>query len=160
LFARSFVSSGRSLVDYLRTSGQVLFQRAPTRQVLEHLAAVDRPEFRVTVASLLASGEVRMHLKDVVLTLLGGLDASSEDWMALEPVTSGTGYVAVRTLGLLSESRWFDAADALGRWEPWLADPAMMECVARSLVFAARDRPHRVADLVRPHVGSSNQWRA
>ena len=39
VFARAFVAAGQSLSEFLLESGQHLFRRAQTRQVLEHLAA-------------------------------------------------------------------------------------------------------------------------
>jgi len=60
---------------------------------------------------------------------------------------------------LLPSPRWFDAADAAGRWEALLADPSTVDAAAYQLVFAARKRPERVAALVRPHIGTSDAWR-
>ncbi|MFE5948683.1 hypothetical protein [Streptomyces sp. NPDC056480] len=64
LFARSFVSAQEDIHDFLAGSGQYLFRRAQTRQILEHLAGTDRDRFRVTVAQLLSSDQIRPHLHD------------------------------------------------------------------------------------------------
>jgi hypothetical protein len=53
---------------------------------------------------------------------------------------------------------WFDAADSAGRWEPLLAETATATPTANVLVRAARERGKRVAELVKPFIGSSDEW--
>ena len=159
LFAAAFVAEGRDLHDYLVVSGQHLFRRAPTRQVLEYLAANDRGQFRTTVARLLTSNEVRRHLKDVVVAVLQRLDASADDWRTIEPLAFGEETRGLRLAALLSSPSWFDAADAAARWQAFLADSTIVDETAHQLIFVARERPERVASLVRPYIGSSDAWR-
>jgi hypothetical protein len=159
LFARSFVGAGLDLHEFLASSGQVLFRRAQTRQVLEHLAATDRPAFRLQAAGLLGSDKIRFHLKAVVAEVLGQYDPEAEDWEALNGIAFGDTPIGPRVRMLLGHATWFDAADALGLWERWLADPDRAGLVFRELLLAARERPQRVVDLVRPHVDESEDWR-
>jgi len=159
LFARAFVTEGRDLHDFLVDSGQHLFRRAQARQVLEYLAANDRDAFRSTVVRLLTSDAVRTHLQDVVVTVLKQLDADADDWRVIEPLAFGGSTRGQRLVALLSSPRWFDAADTAGRWEALLVDPLKVDAATYQLVFAARQRPERVAALVRPHVGTSDAWR-
>ena len=159
LFARSFVGAGRDLHEFLASSGQVLFRRAQTRQVLEHLAATHRSEFRATVVALLSSEQIRYHLKAVVVEVLSQYKATAVDWRALEPMAFGEVAISKRLRTLLGGEAWFDAADQLGRWDEWLADSNLVDVVFPELALAARVRPERVADLIRPHVGKSDVWR-
>jgi hypothetical protein len=159
LFATAFVAENRDLHDYLADSGQHLFRRAPTRQVLEYLAANDREAFRATVVRLLTSDRVRRHLQDVVVAVLQQLDADSDDWRTIEPIAFGDNTHGLRLAALLSSPRWFDAADAAGRWEVLLADPTTVDAAAYQLIITARERPDRTAALVRPYVGVSETWR-
>ncbi|EFE72014.1 predicted protein [Streptomyces viridosporus ATCC 14672] len=46
LFARSFISAGEDIRDFLAESGRPLFRGAQSRQILEHLAGTDRERFR------------------------------------------------------------------------------------------------------------------
>ncbi|MEV5694271.1 ATP-binding protein [Micromonospora globbae] len=157
LFATAFTAESRDLHDYLVESGQYLFRRAPARQVLEYLAANDRAAFRATVVRLLTSDRIRRHLKDVVVAVLRQLDADADDWRTIEPHVFSD-----RTPGLvslLSSPRWFDAADAAGRWEALLAEPTTVEAAGHQLIMAGRERPERVAALVRPYVGRGEAWR-
>jgi len=159
LFATAFVAENRDLHDYLVDSGQYLFRRAPTRQVLEYLAANDRKAFRATVVRLLTSDKVRRHLQHVVVAMLQQLEADADDWRAIEPLAFGASAQGLRLPALLSSPRWFDAADAAGRWEALLADPATVDAAAHQLIIAARERPDRAAALVRPYIGHSEAWR-
>ncbi|MEU4635932.1 hypothetical protein AB0F90_16105 [Micromonospora chalcea] len=159
LFATTFTAEGRDLHDYLVESGQYLFRRAPTRQVLEYLAANDRAAFRTTVARLLTSDRIRRHLQDVVVAVLRQLDADVDDWRTVEPLVFSDRTQGLRLVSLLSLPRWFDAADAAGRWEALLAEPTTVEAAAHQLIMAGRERPERVAALVRPYVGHGEAWR-
>lgn len=159
LFARGFVAAGRDLHEFLTHSGQALFRRAQTRQVLEHLAGTDRIQFLETVAEILASERIRYHLKGVVIEVLGGIEPSRADWQALEPIAFGETRIAARVRGLLALGGWFDAALDAGRWWQWLDDEDHTGLVYRELALAAYTRGPQVADLVRPHVDESDGWR-
>ena len=159
LFARTFVATNKSLLEFVVDSGQHLFRRAQTRQVLEHLVATDRSKFRDTVHQLLQSPAVRSHLKEVIVDVLGQVDATVDDWLAVDDIAWSDSKVAWRILGLLGRPSWFTATDALGKWAEWLADPAKVDRTFNQLRFIARDRPERVVELVHPYVGSDDNWR-
>lgn len=159
LFAQGFVAAGKDLHDFLVQSSQHLFRRAQTRQVLDYLAATDRHTLRVAVRRLLTSDQIRRHLQGVVTTVLRELDAEPADWTNLEPIAFGGQPMARQVRSLLATPSWFDAADAASRWEPLLADPWTAAAVENQLVIVARHRPERVAELVRPYVAESEEWR-
>lgn|GEM_PF-1180253 len=159
LFARAFVTGGHDLHDFVADSGQYLFRRAQTRQVLEYLAATDREAFRRTVLRLLTSDRIRAHLRDVVAGVLRQLDADPDDVRSLESVMFDGSSIEARLLPLLSTPAWFDAADRAGRWEAWLEDAATTDKAGNQLIAAARSRPQRVAELVEPHIGTTESWR-
>lgn len=159
LFARGFINSGGAVHPFLAESGQYLFRRSQTRQILEHLASTDRPAFRQAVAEVLAASDIRSHIKDVITTLLRQIMPTAEDWEAIEEIAWGNSLIAPKVRALLSEPGWFDAADQLGRWPDWLANEDRVDLVLRPLISAAKGRPARVAELVRPHKGSTDAWR-
>ncbi|MCW2538489.1 MAG: hypothetical protein JWN95_214 [Frankiales bacterium] len=159
LFARTFVASGQSLSGFLIASGQHLFRRAQTRQVLEYLLATDPGGFRSTTSSLVGSADMRSHIKEVVADVLGQIDPSPEDWTAIEAAAWSDDPAAWRLLALLSIPKWFEVVDKLGLWTTWLSDPERVERAFHQLMLAARTRPARVAGLVRPFVGVSEEWR-
>lgn len=158
LFARSFIASGRDLHGFLLKSGQYLFRRAQTRQVIEHLAATDRRRFRAAIVQILSSNEIRYHLKSVVVSVLRQIQPTPEDWTALEPLLWIDTPLAPKLSLLLNVPDWFDAADGLGRWEEWLSDPARAERAFYLLSLVAKERPSRVSELVWPHIGESEEW--
>jgi HEAT repeats len=159
LFARAFVLGGHDLHQFLAESGQYLFHRAQARQVLEYLAATDREAFRRIVVRLVTSNQIRPHLRDVVAGVLRQLDASPDDVRYLESVMFAGGSIEARLLPLVSSPAWFDAADQAGRLNDWLDDPAKFDKAGYQLIRAARHRPVRVAELVAPHVGTTDGWR-
>ncbi|MFI1002477.1 hypothetical protein ACIP10_26705 [Streptomyces galbus] len=158
LFARSFINTGNDIHDFLADSGQHLFRRAQTRQILEHLAGTYRERFRSVVAQLLISDRIRSHLHDVVIAVLGQLDATQADWQAVEAVAWGETAVAPKVRGLLAQPHWFDAADQNQNWERWLSMPHTSDAAFRELLAAARHRPRRTMELVQPYVGTTPQW--
>lgn len=158
LFARSFVLAGHDLHDFLAASGQALFRRAQTRQVLEHLRDTDRAAFRHTAVRLLTSDSVRPHLRFVVLAVLEQLDATSEDWAALEPHAWGEDVTADSLRRLLALPSWFEAADT-GRWEKWLAAPEDVPLVFPQLEWNTQHHPARVTELLEPYRDADGPWR-
>ncbi|MFJ2620155.1 AAA family ATPase [Glutamicibacter sp. NPDC087344] len=160
LFAEGFIASSGNLEAFLLESGQALFRRGQTRQVLEYLAKTDRPKFLHTVIRLLTNNSIRSHLLDIPLVLLRQFDARADDWRALRSLAFGTTRRSHQLLALLSEPAWFDAADAVGDWEIMLADQDKLALVADHLSCAARVRPKRVADLVRPYLGIKGHWKS
>ena len=154
-FARAFVADGRDLCSFLVGSGQYLFRRAQTRQVLEYLEGTDRDRFTETVVNLLTADGIRSHLKAVAIRVLRQIPPTPDMWRALDPVAWSTSGVGPKLINLLSDARWFDAVDELGLWEAWLADPERVDTAFSQMVFAARERPERVAELVRPYVDSA-----
>lgn len=159
LFARSFLATGRDVHDFLADSGQHLFRRAQTRQILEHLAGTDPDRFRETTVRLLGSTRIRSHLHDVITVVLGQLDATPADWLAVEPFAWGASPVARKVRRLLALPSWFDAADQGDRWERWLGAAETVDAAFTELLVAARHRPERAAELVRPHIGTTPEWR-
>ncbi|WP_410671248.1 hypothetical protein [Amycolatopsis sp. cmx-4-68] len=158
LFAQEFVAQGKDLHDFVVKSGQQLFQRAQVRQVLEHLIGVDRRRFRTDSVRLLASSAIRSNLLDIVIGVLSSLPAAGDDWLAIEPLAFGGSRRSRRLLALLMVPAWFDAADSAGRWEPLLASETTSVPTANVLIRVARERGRRVAELVKPFIGRSDEW--
>ncbi|MFJ2862591.1 hypothetical protein [Kitasatospora sp. NPDC087314] len=159
LFARAFTAGTTTLHDFLAGSGQALFRRAQTRQILEYTEAIDPSRFRADVRDLLESHAIRPHINDVVITVLRQLKATSADWQLLEDLAWSSSPLAPKIRSLLGHPVWFDAADHDGFWERLLADPATAAEAFNSLVSVVSYRPQRVSALVHPYAGVSDVWR-
>jgi hypothetical protein len=159
-FATTLVAGGRSLHSFLVEEGQELFRRAQTRQVLEYLESTDPVAFRGTVVELLTSHQIRPHLKSVVATVLTRHLPDADDWLVLEPVAFGADpATAAWVRPLLSWPGWFEAADAAGRVEMYLRDSEKADVVMRWLMSLPKEAGGRVSELLRPYVGTTDEWR-
>ncbi len=86
-FARRFVSRGHRLLPLLRGGEQHLFRRAQVRQVLLHEREADRDAYMADLSELLLGPDIRLHIKQVVLALLGGFtDPTEEEWNCVSPL--------------------------------------------------------------------------
>ncbi|WP_354227747.1 ATP-binding protein [Arthrobacter bambusae] len=160
LFAEAFIAGENDLERFLLQSGQALFRRAQTRQVLEYLGKIDRTKFIQTVIALLTNDAIRSHILEIPLALLQQWDVTKEEWPALRPLAFGFSRKSRQIRSLLSLPAWFDAVDQCGDWETILSDPDQLILVSDSFLGAARARPARFAELIRPHIGQSDLWRS
>ncbi|MGW6882654.1 hypothetical protein ACWGEU_20605 [Streptomyces goshikiensis] len=159
LFASAFYMGTATLHDFLVGSGQALFRRAQTRQILEYTEAIDPDRFRADVRELLESQAIRPHINDVVIAVLRQIDATSDDWHVVADLAWSSLPLAPRIRSLLAQPAWFDAADHDGYWNGLLTDPATAEEAFNFLVSVVGQRSQRVSDLVQPYIGASDSWR-
>lgn len=162
-FARRFAARGGDLMKILRSGEQHLFRRAQVRQVLLHGREIDLRSYLECLRELLVSREIRFHIKQVVFALLAELDdPTKEEWGILETLLQQPDYPhrseiwsALRTLP------WFRLLDSLGVVANWLEES---ECdtgdqVVMLLKFIQGGAADRVAELVEPYIGASEEWR-
>ena len=161
-FARAWMQESRDLVAFLRDGDQGLFRRAQVRQILVHLHEDDPERFASEFEALLASREVRFHLKHVAAAVVGALPRpTAAAWRAVS-ATLGTAPepVAQRLRASLRTPGWFERLTAEGALARWLADERMRDQAFGILADAAKAAPDRVAAVLRPHAGKSSfeQW--
>jgi hypothetical protein len=108
-----------------------------------------------------ASG-VRFHIKALVFDWLGALgEPGREEWRIVEPLLGELeGDSAEQAWGLLYRQPWFEIADYEGAVEARLRsdDERVVDRMIAVLRAAQRWSPARVAELVEPFVGLSEQW--
>jgi hypothetical protein len=153
-FARRHISGGGSALSLLQGDEQHLFRRSQVRQILEYERELDPALFRADLRAVLTSEDVRFHLKDVAADVAARVDATTDDWLALDDLATSDEPVGRLIRGLLEQPAWFDAADSLGRWEAWLRD-SYAQRLHEALGRAAARRPRRVAELLSAHLGSA-----
>lgn len=105
---------------------------------------------------------IRFHIRALVLSWLGSLtDPTVEEWRTIAPhLVRSDDPLLAHCWGLLYSNAWFQVADAEGSIE-WLLDHDDSRVVDRAVsVLRAieRDRPARVAELLEPYVGRSDDW--
>lgn len=162
-FARRFAATGGDLVGLLRSGEQHLFRRAQVRQILLHEREVNRPLYLDNLRTLLSSADIRFHIKQVVFALLAQFtDPTEPEWRILEALLQDLGYpnrgeirFATRTLP------WFRLLDSLGVVEAWLrqSDSDTVDRAVMLLHGVQREAADRVAELVEPYIGASEEWR-
>ncbi len=73
-FARQFVESKTSVIDYLNDNIQGLHIRSSLRIILAHLREYSAKEYRTLLGTLLLNKGIRFHLKLLTLNYLGFID--------------------------------------------------------------------------------------
>ncbi|MFB6718906.1 hypothetical protein ACFCV3_02055 [Kribbella sp. NPDC056345] len=159
-FARHWTTRRSSVHDFLTSGEQELFRRAQVRQILTHLRATEPGRFVDEVQELLTSVEIRVHIKDVILSLVGGLpDPTVAEAVALVRSAETIGLLSSRIWARLAHPAWFRRLCDDGLLEEWLAGDQMhqdwaLRLMASSAGLSGR-RLHGLLSSVRatPHYG-------
>ncbi|MEW6211624.1 MAG: ATP-binding protein [Acidobacteriota bacterium] len=163
-FARRFVSSEQGLIDLLQNGEQHLFRRAQVRQILIYRREADRARYLDDIKALLASSEIRFHIKDTVLALMASVsDPTEEEWKIIAPyVEDSSNPLSQKVWRLLNNSvLWIHLIDSLGLIKRWLADgnEDLANWAVGLLAQAQQYMPDRVAELIEPYIGAGDEWR-
>lgn len=162
-FARRFAARRRRLVPFLLEREQHLFRRAQVRQILLHEREQARSAYLEDLAALLNDHRIRFHLKSVVFALLGGVtELTTEEFDIIRPMLDDLSHPLFNEAwGLLHRSsEWFKLADSQHLITAWLSDAEDDRVNRTVLVLRAVQQllPDRVAELLEPHVGESENW--
>lgn len=172
-FARSFVAKDRPLVEFLAISEQHLFRRAQVRQVLAYLRDADRSRYCSEFRALLTDNRVRIHIKDLILSMLVSMDdAGDDEWTMLEPWLNvqveafvndqrkRDKFTALVWQHFFASSSWFRLADKHGLIAGWLAskNESLINVAVNYLRFHQRQFGDRVAELLEPYAGKGGDW--
>ncbi|MGC4796389.1 hypothetical protein ACLQ3H_20085 [Micromonospora saelicesensis] len=152
-FARHWVSCNESLVRFLTHGEQELFRRAQVRQIMTHLRNFDPERFVEEVRASLSSNEIRFHIKDAALAVLGGIvdPTAPEEDMLLEVANAQPLYQA-RIWSHLRGPAWFARLDSDGHIAGWLQGGEEQQNRALALMAGvARTWPGRLAELLATH---------
>ncbi len=106
-YAQRHMRSGLSLLDLLRSSEQHLFRRGQVRQILTLEREQDFGQYLRDVREVLSAGDVRPHIKELVIALVTWVsDPLIDEWQAL------------RELGDVAASPLADRAHSLAARAP------------------------------------------
>ncbi|AQS72091.1 hypothetical protein B1H29_19710 [Streptomyces pactum] len=162
-FARGWIERDESLVSFLLGGEQELFRRAQVRQVMNHLRELEPDRFAVETEALLTSPDIRYHIKDVVLKLLGSLsDPTSREWEMVTNVQETHPAFEARLWRILQTAPWFERLDAEGVIEEWLdgEDETEQGRAIEVMAGAAKSSPDRLAEILQRYkaVAEYPQW--
>lgn len=126
-WARRFVSKSQSLQELLLSSEQDLFRRSQVRQLLDYKRGADPESYAADLKWLLESDDVRLHIKVLVLGLIGSTTSpSAREWRAVQHLGGLPGdsnALLLRRLwpAIRQNDGWFSVLLDDGQWERWLA---------------------------------------
>jgi hypothetical protein len=105
---------------------------------------------------------IRFHIKALVLAWLGSLtEPTVDEWHVIAPhLLRPEEPVFDHVWALLFREPWFEHADAEGEIQNLLEheDPRIVDRAVSVLRAVQRERPARVAQLLEPFVGQSDDW--
>ncbi|GAB4373058.1 MAG: hypothetical protein Kow00121_15910 [Elainellaceae cyanobacterium] len=162
-FARSFTAHGQSLLSFLRSSEQHLFQRAQVRQILLHEREANFERYLDDLSELLKSSDIRFHLKKVVFALLASLpDPQEEEWKIIALLIGKSSDLLTRQVWrvLRSSVHWFELLDSLNIIKQWLngEDEELTNQAVSILSMMQSLASKRVVELIEPFIGTSEIW--
>lgn len=172
-FARKFVRENESLVSVLLSSEQHLFRRAQVRQVLAYLRDSDQAKYAEQLGELLNSDQIRIHIKDLALSLLAAVpNVSQAEWRILEPwlqakvesVEVGTAdpdaFTRLVWQHFLFSPSWFHYSDSIGWPGAWLNSDCenLIDLGVSYLHRHQRENGDRVAQILVPFKDYPGAW--
>ena len=160
MFARRMVSTNFDLLSHLRGGDQSLFLRSLVRQFLIHQRDVSPKDSLRNIRGTLEGADIRVHLKSIVLALLGSLDnPAKEEWEVMESLLDSdlSSHVWSSVYG---SPAWFDLLDANGHVSHWLEDEdnSQADRAIWLLMGVQKERAGRVAELLTPFISSEDPW--
>ncbi|HVF05243.1 MAG TPA: hypothetical protein VNA20_10405 [Frankiaceae bacterium] len=151
-FARQFLGSGDSLRELLARSEQDLFRRAQVRQVLAYERGAAGSAYLADLGWLVASPEVRVHIKALVVALLETVSSpTAQEWELLRGIAEDPDsplhlrlWQAVR-----NNPGWFTVLDADGTWDRMLrSGGASADRAVWALAGPAAENAPRVREIL------------
>ena len=160
IFARRMVITKFDATKHVIKQGQSLFIRSQIRQVLLHQRDVYPEDALHNVEKILNHPDIRAHLKDIVLALLGSLDdPTADEWYLMEPLLESN--LSDRVWHAINGSpAWFDLLNSIGFSRKWL-ESGYDYLVSHAIWFlrsVQEQRAGKVAELLSPFIGSSDPW--
>ena len=160
MFARRMVSADFDLLLHLRGGDQGLFLRSLVRQYLLHQRDISPQDALRNIRGILDGDDIRVHLKSIVLALLGSLDDPiKEELDVMEPLLDSDLSSLVWS-SIYGSPTWFDLLDANGYVGRWLAneDTSQVDRAVWLLTGVRQARAARVAELLKPFINSEDPW--
>lgn len=153
VFARSFVTERRHILDFLKSDEQFLFRRTQVRQILTaYRQSGSHSRYLAELKALLTSPDVRYHLKDSASRWLGTIKEPSEGELDIVlSLDNSSGGLPVLVRLALYHSNWFSLLLHRGLLAIWLQAGNVERCrdALQILRNAAAKYPSDVSDTLR-----------
>ena len=161
LFARqTAVADDFDLVKHIMDRGQSLFLRSQIRQCLLYQRDILPLKAQTSIQAVLAREDIRFHLKESILSLIGSLDdPKPAEWHILETLLDSD--VAGHVWGVLWGSRpWFDLLYTMEVLHEWLAsdDDVLIDKAMNLFKSVYKDRSDQISALLIPFIERSEAW--
>ncbi|MEQ1829077.1 MAG: hypothetical protein ABL921_24150 [Pirellula sp.] len=164
-FARRFCQLGQSLLGFLTQPGeqQHLFRRAQVRQILGYRRENRPAEYLRDLCEVLASKEVRFHIRRMIASELRRIPNPREDeWKIIEPYVLESELSGAVSNALRGSIGWFDLLSQHGVLAKWLASNETKLNNAAIWLLQSEDlhkqRSEQVAILVEPNTTHGGEW--
>ena len=162
-YARRFAGSGQSLLSLLLSGEQRLFRRAQVRQILLYQRDAEFERYIANLKEILASSDVRFHIKQVAFALLADVSQPvEEEWDVLSRFVGGDFNDAMtrHAWTALHRPSWFQLLDSLGLVQQWLrdSDEEFIDRIVLLFESLQGQYPDRVAEIMEPYVRMSERW--
>ncbi|MGJ8657620.1 MAG: hypothetical protein ACSHX6_14325 [Akkermansiaceae bacterium] len=171
-YARRFIRKNESLVTVLITSEQHLFRRAQVRQILAYLRDSDHQKYTKELETLLKSSEIRIHIKDLALSILVAVPSVSEsEWLIIEPwidtkltklkKEKSEAFADLVWQHFFHSNSWFTYAYTAGLPAKWLNSDSekVINVGVNYLRRHQKENASVVAELLTPFKDESGIWR-
>ena len=159
----SEIRSGEGgLVGWLKRTNQSLFRREQLRHVLTLLRDEDEKVYCNTLEVILKTADIRFHLKHLVLTFLGNIDAPlvKEVELVLRLLEVNEWSEQVTNIVLWNRTQWFKVLYDNGTIEKWLnsEEDRNIELAMRMMTVLLPECSEEVYRSIRPFEGAGNEW--
>jgi|GEM_PF-1649588 len=164
-FARSFCRTGESLHQFLTRprEDQQLFRRAQVRQIMGYRRESRRDDYLRDLRELLASSQIRFHIKRMVASELHRIpDPNPDEWAIVEPYVLNTDLSPAVSNALRGHEAWFDLLLDVGVWSKWLSSGDAI-LVNAAIWFLSDSELHKsrskaIAELLVPYANAGEDW--
>ncbi len=164
-YARRYCASGRSVVEFLKSTEQHLFRRAQVRQILAYRRENDFSLYISDIRDIFKSQKVRFHIKRMTASGLNRIDEPTwEEWSVVEPYLLDGDLSKFVFSAMRGHAGWFDLLDSQQVFEKWLTSNDARLNNTAILFFESPDlhdsRSARIAELIKPYAqGNDSDWR-
>lgn len=154
IYARRFVASGSSLIEWLLSDAQHLFRRTQVRQILAYMRATSMQTYLQHLREVLLSPKIRYHIKDATANWLEGLTDPTEAELIIALEISEEADPNRLTRRIIFGLNWMSVFVNSGLYERWYKGKKSLRLLAlRRAVRGLETAPHESVKALESYVG-------